>query len=99
MSPATSSPCLPLGLLLSWQSTSIWALLYGALFGTLHLAGLAAPFAAIAIFQLLSEIFPLVFPSCLLVYGVPDVVSHVHLSTLLYQSVLSINLWVLLPDP
>ncbi len=87
------------------ESTSIWTQLCGVLFGPLYLPGLATPFAAIVICQLLSKTVLVAFPSCLFVYSIPDVLSNVHLTTLLYQYVLSINLchslcnWVLFPDP
>ncbi len=59
--PATGSPCLVLGPPKRLRLTSIWAQLYDALLGLLHLPGLAASSAA----NLLVDVkaVPVVFPS------------------------------------
>lgn len=73
--PANGSSCLLLGLLHSLWSTSIWAQLYGALLGLLHLPGLSS-----------GAILPVDVQGC--PSGVPAVESPAHLITLLYLSVL-----------
>ncbi len=88
--PVTGSPCLVLGPLQSLQSTSIWALLYGAWLGLFHLPGLAASSAAILPVDV--QAIPVVFPSCLSVSCILVVESHANLTTLLYLCFV-INPW------